>query len=136
MWTSENRCRYDRSKLRYPSDVTDQEWALIEPLVPPAKKGGNKRTVDERAIVNGLMYILSTPVASGRRCRRTCRRAVPSTTISGAGMTTARWRAFIMPCMCNAVSRRGGRPAPLPGSSTARASRAQKKGGLYRSVGV
>lgn len=60
MWTSENRCRYDRSKLRYPSDVTDQEWALIEPLVPPAKKGGNKRTVDERAIVNGLMYILST----------------------------------------------------------------------------
>lgn len=60
MWTNENRGRYDRSKLRYPSDVTDEEWGLIRPLIPPAKRGGNKRTVDEREIVNGLMYILST----------------------------------------------------------------------------
>src|SRR5271166_1459212 len=60
MWTNENRGRYDRSKLRYPSDLTDEEWALIGPLIPPAKRGGNKRTVDEREIVNGLMYILST----------------------------------------------------------------------------
>ncbi len=55
MWTTENRGRYDRSKLRYPSDLTEPEWALIKPLIPPAKKGGNKRTVDERQIVNGLM---------------------------------------------------------------------------------
>src|SRR3712207_4146154 len=60
MWTQENRARYDRSKLRYPSDLTDEEWALIRPLIPPAKPGGNKRTVDERAVVNGVMYILST----------------------------------------------------------------------------
>ena len=60
MWTIENRGRYDRSRLRYPSDLTDDEWALIRPLIPPAKRGGNKRTVDEREIVNGLMYILST----------------------------------------------------------------------------
>ena len=45
MWTNENRGRYDRSKLRYPSDVTDEEWVLIAPLIPPAKRGGNKRTV-------------------------------------------------------------------------------------------
>jgi transposase len=60
MWTTENRARYDRSHLRYPSDLTDEEWALIGPLIPPAKPGGNKRTVDVRAVVNGLMYILST----------------------------------------------------------------------------
>lgn len=60
MWTSENRGRYDRSKLRYPSDVTDEEWALIGPFIPPAKRGGNKRTVNEREVVNGVMYILST----------------------------------------------------------------------------
>ena len=60
MWTNENRGRYDRSKLRYPSDVTDEEWSLIGPQIPPAKRGGNKRSVDEREIVNGLMYILST----------------------------------------------------------------------------
>ena len=60
MWTGKNRGRYDRSKLRYPSDLTDEEWSLIGPLIPPAKRGGNKRTVDEREVVNGLMYILST----------------------------------------------------------------------------
>ena len=60
MWTNENRGRYDRSKLRYPSDLTDAEWSLIRPLIPPAKRGGNKRTVVVREVVNGLMYILST----------------------------------------------------------------------------
>ena len=60
MWTIENRCRYDRDHLRYPSDLTDAEWALIEPFIPPAKHGGRKREVDEREIVNGIMYVLST----------------------------------------------------------------------------
>jgi transposase len=60
MWTDKNRKRYDRSDLRYPSDLTDQEWALIEPLIPPAKSGGRKRTVDMRGVANGVMYVLST----------------------------------------------------------------------------
>ena len=60
MWSTKNRARYDRSKLRYPTDLTDAEWALLEPLIPPAKRGGNKRTVDMRKAVNGLMYILGT----------------------------------------------------------------------------
>ena len=60
MWTNENRSRYDRSGLRYPSDLTDEEWVIILPLIPPAKRGGNKRTVEMREIVNGLMYILGT----------------------------------------------------------------------------
>ena len=60
MWTKENRGRYDRSKLRYPSDLTDGEWALIGPMIPPAKGGGNTRTVIMREVVNGLMYVLST----------------------------------------------------------------------------
>ena len=60
MWTNENRARYDRSKLRYPSDLTDEEWALVAPLIPPPKPGGNKRTRDMREVVNGLMYVLST----------------------------------------------------------------------------
>ena len=60
MWTSKNRGRYDRGKLRYPSDLTDDEWGLVEPLIPPGKTGGGKRTVIMREGVNGLMYILST----------------------------------------------------------------------------
>jgi transposase len=60
MWTTDNRALYDRSALRYPSDMTDAEWALVEPLIPRAKPGGNKRTVDVRAVVNGVMYVLGT----------------------------------------------------------------------------
>jgi transposase len=60
MWTPENRPKYGRSKLRYPSDLTDEEWAIIAPLIPRAKRGGNKRTIEERAVLDGVMYILST----------------------------------------------------------------------------
>jgi transposase len=60
MWTKENRARYDRSNLRYPSDLTDEEWACVAPLIPAARRGGGKRSVDLRAVVNGLMYVLST----------------------------------------------------------------------------
>ena len=58
MWTAENRGRYDRSKLRYPSDLTDEEWARVAGLIRTAKRGGNKRSVDVREIMNGIMYIL------------------------------------------------------------------------------
>ena len=58
MWTAENRGRYDRSKLRYPSDLTNEEWGLVEPLIPPGK--GKMRRVNVREVMNGVMYILST----------------------------------------------------------------------------
>ena len=60
MWTKENRRRYDRSHLRYEHDLTDEEWAEIAPELPPARPGGNKRTVNLREVVNGVMYILGT----------------------------------------------------------------------------
>jgi transposase len=60
MWTTENRPRYNRDQLRYPSDLTDDEWALVKPLIPPAKHGGRRRTVMLREVVNGVMYMLST----------------------------------------------------------------------------
>lgn len=60
MWTTENRARYNRDKLRYPSDLTEEEWGQLEPLIPPAKRGGRKRSVNIREVLNGLMYVLST----------------------------------------------------------------------------
>ena len=60
MWTAENRWRYERRGLRYPSDLTDAEWALIGAMIPPAKRGGRKREVDVREVVNGLLYVLET----------------------------------------------------------------------------
>ena len=60
MWTPENRPRYNRDMLRYPSDLSDEEWMLVESLIPPAKHGGRRRTVVVREVVNGVMYVLST----------------------------------------------------------------------------
>jgi transposase len=60
VWTPENRNRYNRDHLRYPSDLTDDEWSLIKDLIPRAKRGGRKRTIDVREVVNGIMYVLST----------------------------------------------------------------------------
>jgi hypothetical protein len=57
VWTAENRGHYDRSEQRYPSDLTDDEWALIEPLIPPAKPGGNKRD-KRRDVENGIRALL------------------------------------------------------------------------------
>ncbi len=58
MWTNENRALYDRSKLGYPSDLMDEEWTFVQPLILPAKRGGGKRTVNVREVANGLTYCL------------------------------------------------------------------------------
>jgi transposase len=60
MWTAEQRQAHERHGLRYPSDLTDAEWVLIAPLIPPAKRGGRKRAVDVREVVNGIFYVLAT----------------------------------------------------------------------------
>ena len=60
MWTTENRARYNRDHLRYPSDTTDEEWTEMALVIPPARRGGRKRTVNIREVLNGLLYVLST----------------------------------------------------------------------------
>jgi len=60
MWTETTRQQYHRDGLRYASDVTDQEWAQIEALLPLPKKLGRPRTTALREVVNALMYILTT----------------------------------------------------------------------------
>ncbi len=54
MWTTKNRARYERKGLRYESDLSDEEYALIEPFLPP------ERNVSRRSLVNGILYVLTT----------------------------------------------------------------------------
>ena len=60
MWKPEHRRAAERRGLRYPSDLTDAEWALIEPMIPPAKRGGRRREVNVREVLNAIFYVLST----------------------------------------------------------------------------
>src|ERR671917_606034 len=48
----------DKEEKRYPSDLPEAEWAILEPLVPRAKPGGHPRTVNIREVVNGILYVL------------------------------------------------------------------------------
>ena len=107
-----------RDKLRYPSDLTDAEWAHIEPLIPPGKPGGGKRRVAIREVINGVMYIRA-PAASGARCPRICRPEAPC-------MDDGLWNwdgtldrihhALYLKCREKAARK----PAPRPASSTVR----------------
>ena len=54
MWTDENPKRYARTGLRYPSDITDDEFNVIEPLLPLEGK------VSRRALVDAIFYVLTT----------------------------------------------------------------------------
>jgi transposase len=61
MWTSENRGRMaeiQRKTKRYPSDLTDEEWAAMAPLLPGAARTGRKRSVDFREILNAIRYMV------------------------------------------------------------------------------
>ena len=60
MWTAEHRRAADRRGLRYPSDLTEAEWALVAPFVPPARRGGRQREVNVREVINAIFYVLST----------------------------------------------------------------------------
>jgi putative transposase len=42
----------------YPTDVTDAQWKLIEPLIPAAKPGGRPRTLDMREVINAIFYLV------------------------------------------------------------------------------
>jgi len=120
MWTLENRQRYNRDHLRYPSDLTDDEWAYVKPLIPPAKPGGGRRRTDMRAVMNGVMYILST----GCQWRYLPKDFPPYSTVHHYFVwwhAMVCWIAFMIRSMSPAARRRNGKPAPPPRSSIAKA---------------
>ena len=51
------------NRTPYPSDLTDDQWQVIEPLIPPAKTGGRPRTANMREICNGMWYVLRSGCA-------------------------------------------------------------------------
>ncbi len=58
MWTGMTRAHHARDGLALPSDLTDTEWALIEPLVPSRRRVGRSARWSLRRIVEALMYLL------------------------------------------------------------------------------
>jgi len=76
-WTEITRAQYQRGGLRYASDTTDAEWALIEPNLPPPARCGRKRRTCLRATVNAIFYIAQ----SGCQWRMLPKEFPPFTTV-------------------------------------------------------
>src|SRR4051812_41579926 len=78
-WDDIARQDHRRVCARYPSDMTDREWAIIAPLLPPARSGGRPRTVDLRAVVDAILFIAS----SGCQWRMLPKDFPPRSTVQG-----------------------------------------------------
>src|ERR1017187_4757892 len=60
MWTAENRGAYERKAQRYPSDLTDEEWGLVEPHLPPPRQRSRHKSPERRDVLDSILYVLST----------------------------------------------------------------------------
>jgi hypothetical protein len=119
MWKPDHRCAADRHGLRYPSDLTDAEWTLIGPMIPPARHGGRSRDVNVREVLNALLRAGNRLPVEG--ARRICRRRVRRTITSCYGAGTARWSARTMLCTAPHATR--------PGANRAQRQRSARDGG-------
>src|SRR4051812_9608503 len=136
MWKPEHRAAADRRGLRYDSDLTDAEWALVAPLIQPAKRGGRPRTVDVREVLNAIFYVLWT----GCQWKALPKDLPPRSTV-WEYLDLWDWdgalsRIHHVCSMSSCARRQAGRPVRRQRSSTARARGEPSKGGLARPVGV
>src|SRR6202048_2941550 len=60
MWTEITRPKYERAGQRYASDLTDAEWAVIEPSMPARRALGRPRETNLRAVLDAILYIART----------------------------------------------------------------------------
>ena len=78
-WDDTAREQHNRDHQRYPSDLTDQEWALVAPMLPAAKPGGRPRTTCLRDVVDAIQYI----AVSGCQWRMLPKDFPPVSTVRG-----------------------------------------------------
>ena len=79
VWTEITRPQYRREGMLYESDATDDEWRVMEPLLPPPSALGRPRETDMRALVNAILYIAST----GCQWRQLPKEFPPHSTVQG-----------------------------------------------------
>ena len=135
MWKPEHRAAADRRGLRYDSDLTNAEWALVAPLIRPAKRGGRPRTVNVREVLNAVFYVLWT----GCQWKALPKDLPPRSTVWDY-LDLWDWdgtlRRIHHVLYVEFGRRQAGRPARPRPLLTARAPGEPSKGGLARPVGV
>lgn len=78
-WNDIARAEHNRDHLRYPTDLTDEEWAILAPFIPPARSGGRPRTANMREVMNAILYV----AVSGCQWRMLPKDFPPVSTVRG-----------------------------------------------------
>jgi putative transposase len=110
-WTEITRAQYQREGLRYASDMTDEEWALIACRLPPRCRLGRPREVDLRKVLQAILYILST----GCQWRALPKEFPPYSTVQGyfySWRDTGRWQKIVTALVRQARRKLGRKPRP------------------------